>query len=110
MDKNTIYAIINKDTSIADGVTNTFGNEPFFNELTHYSMYLGEDETLFDVSQKKYEDGKWIEIPKEEIVEEPTEQEIIQAELLLNQMALMEQMNAIEMANAEILLNSIGGM
>ena len=110
MDKNTIYAIINKDTSIADGVTNTFGNEPFFNELTHYSMYLGEDETLFDVSQKKYEDGKWIEIPKEEIVEEPTEEEIVQAELLLNQLLMQEQLNSIDEVNAQILLNTMGGM
>ena len=110
MDKNTIYAIINKDTSIADGVTNTFGNEPFFNELTHYSMYLGEDETLFDVSQKKYDDGKWIEMPKVEVVEEPTEEEIVQAELLLNQLLMQEQLNSIDEVNAQILLNTMGGI
>ena len=110
MDKNTIYAIINKDTSIADGVTNTFGNEPFFNELTHYSMYLGEDETLFDVSQKKYDDGKWIEMPKVEAVEEPTEEEIVQAELLLNQLLMQEQLNSIDEVNAQILLNTMGGI
>lgn len=82
---------------------------PPIREGIEYVPYTGEELPPPHLG-KKYDDGKWIEMPKVEVVEEPTEQEIIQAELLLNQMSLMEQMNAIEMANAEILLNTLGGM
>ena len=97
-----INAQLNEE-SICNGLSRLSG------EVTADKMVLIEE---YDTSiiGKKYEDGKWIEMPKVEVVEEPTEQEIIQAELLLNQMSLMEQMNAIDEVNAQILLNTMGGM
>ena len=97
-----IYAQLNEE-SICNGLSRLSG------EVTVDKMVLIEEYDT-SITGKKYEDGKWIEMPKEEIVEVPTEAEIIQAEMLLNQMQLIEQMNAIEMANAEILLNTMGGI
>lgn len=60
---------------------------------------------------KKLEDGKWIKPPeKPKPIPEPTENEIIQAELLLNQVLMQEQLNSIDEVNAQILLNTMGGL
>lgn len=97
-----IYAQLNEE-NICIGISQLSG------EMNASNMVLLEE---YDASivGKKYEYGKWLEIPIIEVIEMPTEAEIIQAEMLLNQMQLIEQMNAIEMANAEILLNTLGGM
>ena len=97
-----IYAQLNQD-NICVGLSQLSG------EVKADNMVLLEDYDI-SIAGKKYEDEIWVEIPVEPVIAEPTEQEIIQAELLLNQMALMDQMNAIEVANAEILLNTLGGM
>ena len=60
---------------------------------------------------KKYENWVWIEVPPEPMpIPEPTEEEIVQAELLLNQLLMQEQLNSIDEVNAQILLNTMGGM
>lgn len=97
-----MYAQLNEE-SICNGLSRLSG------EVTADKMVLIEE---YDTSiiGKKYEDGKWIEMPKVEVVEEPTEQEIIQAELLLNQVLMQEQLNSIDEVNAQILLNTMGGL
>jgi len=60
---------------------------------------------------KKYENGVWVEVPPEPMpIPEPTEEEIVQAELLLNQLLMQEQLNSIDEVNAQILLNTMGGL
>lgn len=97
-----MYAQLNEE-SLCNGLSRLSG------EVTADKMVLIEE---YDTSiiGKKYEDGKWIEMPKVEVVEEPTEQEIIQAELLLNQVLMQEQLNSIDEVNAQILLNTMGGL
>ena len=97
-----IYAQLNEE-NICIGISQLSG------EMNVSNMVLLEEYDA-SIAGKKYEDGIWVEVIREPAVEMPTEQEIIQAEMLLNQIQLIEQMNAIEMANAEILLNTIGGM
>ena len=57
---------------------------------------------------KKYENGKWIELPKPPV--EPTEEELITSEILLSQVKMQEQLNLIDEVNAKILLNTMGGL
>lgn len=56
---------------------------------------------------KKYENGKWIELPKSPV--EPTEEELIIAQRIMDNAKLKEQLNAIEITNAQILLKLAGG-
>ncbi|MBQ5615450.1 MAG: flagellar basal-body rod protein [Peptococcaceae bacterium] len=53
---------------------------------------------FYDVSLlgKQYNNGKWLEVEQPETVYEPTEQEIIQAEILLNQAKIMAKLNQLE--------------
>ena len=97
-----IYAQLNEN-NICVGVSQLTG------EVIASNMILLEEYDT-SIGGKKYEDGKWIEMPKEEIVEVPTEAEIIQAEMLLNQLLMQEQLNSIDEVNAQILLNTMGGM
>lgn len=60
---------------------------------------------------KKYVDGKWEEVPEEPIqAPEPTEQELLQAELLLAQQEIILNQQTQEQALAEILLGQQGGI
>ena len=97
-----IYAQLNQD-NICVGLSQLSG------EVKADNMVLLEDYDI-SIAGKKYEDGIWVEIPVEPVIEEPTEQETIQAELLLNQLLMQEQLNSIDEANAQILLNTMGGM
>ena len=65
---------------------------------------------IYDVSLlgKKYNNGEWLEMPVEPFEPEPTEQELIQAELLLNQVEILARQNEQDEVLAEILLNSLG--
>lgn len=64
----------------------------------------------FDLTSKKYVNGEWITYKPEPAPEpEPTEQEIINAEILLNQAEILSNQNATDEVLAEILLNQIGG-
>lgn len=59
---------------------------------------------------KKYVDGVWEEVPQEPTPEpeyEPTETELIQAELLLNQADIIAKQNEHDEVLAEILLNQM---
>ncbi|MGE4215252.1 MAG: flagellar basal-body rod protein [Anaerotignaceae bacterium] len=63
----------------------------------------------FDVANKKYVNGEWVEYTPEPIVEVPTEQELVNAEMLLNQVTQDARLNAIDETLAVVLLNSTGG-
>ena len=61
----------------------------------------------FDISLmgKKYSNGLWEEVESEPVPEpEPTEQELIQAEILLNQAEIIAKQNEHDEVLAEILL------
>ena len=98
-----IYAQLNEE-SICNGLSRLSGEvqAPNMLQIENY------DTTLMG---KKFEDGKWIELPPEPTpIPEPTEEEIVQAELLLNQLLMQEQLNSIDEVNAQILLNTMGGI
>lgn len=58
---------------------------------------------------KRYHNGGWEDIPQAEPAEpEPTDQEIIQAEMLLNQHQIICKQTEIDMTLAELLLNQQG--
>lgn len=66
----------------------------------------------FDLTNKKYVDGEWAEYtpePVQPIEEEPTEQDIINSELLLNQANIINSQNSMDEVLAEILLNQMEG-
>lgn len=57
----------------------------------------------------KYVDGVWEEVPQEPTPEpEPTDEEIVQAEILLNQAEILAKQNEQHEVLAEILLNQMG--
>lgn len=57
---------------------------------------------------KRWNGESWEEVPKPEPIPEPTEQEIIQAEMLLNQIEIMQKQDEQDEVLAEILLNQLG--
>ena len=62
----------------------------------------------FDLTNKKYVNGEWVEYEPEPIPEpEPTEQDIMQAEMLLNQMEIISTQQEQDEVLAEILLNQM---
>ncbi len=56
---------------------------------------------------KKYENGVWVELPKPPI--EPTDEEVVIAQTLINQASIKEQLNIIDETNSKILLKITGG-
>lgn len=62
------------------------------------------DETLLG---QKYENGEWVIVEQEETYEF-TEQELLQAEILLNQAEILAKQNEQDEVLAEILLNQLG--
>lgn len=98
-----IYAQLDMN-NICTGISQLSGEvqAPNMLQIEHYDITL---------MGKKYENGVWVELPPEPMpVPEPTEEEIVQAELLLNQLLMQEQLNSIDEVNAQILLNTMGGM
>ena len=63
----------------------------------------------FDLTNKKYINGEWVEYTPEPVIEEPSEQDTINAELLLNQAQIISSQGSMDEVLAEILLNQIGG-
>lgn len=62
----------------------------------------------FDLSNKKYINGEWVDyVP--EVVDEPTDQELINAEILLNQADILSNQAFMDEVLAEILLSQTGG-
>jgi hypothetical protein len=59
-------------------------------------------ENAGDVFNKKYVNGQWFDIEKEEA--EPTENELIQAEILLNQAEIISKQKEHDEILAELLL------
>lgn len=67
-------------------------------------MILLTDEKI-EVGNTEYIDGKFI--VKDKPIPEPTEQELVQAELLLNQLDIMAKQAEHDEVLAEILLNQL---
>ncbi len=59
---------------------------------------------------KKYSNGKWVEIYHEDELYEPTESEILRAEILLNQAEIMAKQKEHDEVLAELLLGQQGGI
>jgi|GEM_PF-2719986 hypothetical protein len=64
----------------------------------------------FKLINKKYVNGEWLAYAPEPIVEVPTTQELVNAEILLNQVTQDARLTAIDETLAVILLNSTGGV
>lgn len=67
----------------------------------------------FDLTHKRYVNGEWITFtpkpsePQEEPEEEVSEQDLVNAEILLNQAEILSNQNATDEVLAEILLNQV---
>lgn len=94
-----IYAQLDNN-NICIGISQLSGEVQSENmlQIEHY------DTTLLG---KKYENGKWIELPKPPV--ELTEEELIIAQTLINQASIKEQLNTIDETNSQILLKITGG-
>ena len=58
---------------------------------------------------RQYNDGVWEEVVQPEpAMPEPTEQDFLQAEILLNQVSILENQRAQDAVMAEILLGQLG--
>lgn len=65
----------------------------------------------FDLTNKKYENGKWVEyVPKVSEIEETVSNEEIQAEILLNQAEIISKQNEHDEILAELLLGQQKGV
>lgn len=95
------YAQINLETGMVVGDSHLSGEVDYPNLIP-----IPDD---FDLTNKKYVDGEWVEYIPEETETEPTEQELINAEILLNQATILSNQNATDEVLAEILLNQVGG-
>lgn len=75
------------------------------------AMIDGElQEGWVELTEEEYlELGGVIPQPTEPVIPEPTEQELVNAELLLSQAHIMENQAAIEETAALILLETVGG-
>lgn len=94
------YALLNKD-KICIGTLET--NNEINNE-----MYVAT-ESSENIIGKKYVNGSWVEYVPESIMDVPTEQELVYAEILLNQATQDTKLAAIDETMAEVLLNTVGG-
>ena len=94
------YAEVNSDNvcfSVMDTATEMQGDRLI--ALESYDL---------SVLGKKYQDGVWQEVEvAAPPVEQPSEEEIIQAQLLLNQMDIINRQNEQDEVLAQLLLNSL---
>lgn len=65
-------------------------------------------EELIEVSKEEYEAAKPVILEPEPTTSEPTEQDFLQAEILLNQVTILENQHAQDAVMAEILLGQLG--
>lgn len=63
----------------------------------------------FVLTNKKFSEGVWVEYTPEAVVEVPITQEVVNAQILLNQVTQDARLNAIDETLAVVLLNSTGG-
>lgn len=84
----------------------------------YFGVSVSPTEAVCHINDGPLEEG-WIELTEQEfrqyvpepepVIPEPTEQEIVNAELLLGQTLLTENQAAIEETTALILLETVGG-
>ena len=91
-----IYAQLNEE-NICIGISQLSGKVAAENMIELASYDTG-------ILGKKYVDGKWEDVEHPEEEAEPTEQEIIQAEMLLNQAGIIAKQNEHDEVLAELLL------
>lgn len=97
------YAQINEE-NVCVATQETSDKAPFENMIQ-----LSSEEEMFTVLGKKYENGTWVTLAPEILPDpEPTESELIQAELLLNQVEMLNRQTEMDETLAAILLNQIG--
>ena len=91
-----IYAQINEE-NICVGVSQLSGkvDSPLLIPIAEFDS---------SVIGKKYVNGAWEEVEQTEITPEPTEQELIQAEILLNQAEIISKQKEHDEILAELLL------
>ena len=90
------YAQLNEE-NICIGISQLSGKVAAKNMIELASYDTG-------ILGKKYVDGKWEDVEHPEEEAEPTEQEIIQAEMLLNQAEIIAKQNEHDEVLAELLL------
>ncbi|MCJ7857016.1 flagellar basal-body rod protein [Lachnospiraceae bacterium NSJ-143] len=90
------YAQINKNGYVVS-------NSCLSGEVTAENMIPIPEE--FDITDKKYVNGQWTEYTPEPAVEEPSEQAIMQAEVLLSQQEIIIKQKEHDEVLAEILLS-----
>ncbi len=95
------YAQINTDTGMIVGDSWLSG------EVNHPNLIAIPDD--FDITGKRYANGEWVDYTPEPVAPEPTEQERVSAEILLNQAEILSNQSATDEVLAEILLNQMGG-
>lgn len=91
-----IYAQINEE-NICVGVSQLSGK-------VDSSLLIPIAEFDSSVIGKKYVNGAWEEVEQTEITPEPAEQELIQAEILLNQAEIIAKQKEHDEVLAELLL------
>ena len=91
-----IYAQINEE-NICVGVSQLSGK-------VDSSLLIPIAEFDSSVIVKKYVNGAWEEVEQPEITPEPAEQELIQAEILLNQAEIISKQKEHDEILAELLL------
>ena len=97
------YAQINTETGIVTVDSYLSGEVEAENMIR-----IDED---FDLTNKKYENGKWVEyVPKVSEIEETVSNEEIQAEILLNQAEIISKQNEHDEILAELLLGQPKGV
>jgi hypothetical protein len=70
--------------------------------------YISLDKEDISVLGKRYNNGEWEEVELQDSIPKSTEDEILQAEMLLNQQLILSKQTEIDMTLAELLLNQQG--
>ena len=91
-----IYAQLNEE-NICIGISQLSGKVAAENMIELASYDTG-------ILGKKYVDGKWEDVEHQEEEAEPTDEEIIQAEMLLNQAEIIAKQSEHDEVLAELLL------
>ena len=85
--------------------------ESYFHDgylFMQYSVNNVPSEELIEILQEEFEANKPVILEPEPTVPEPTEQDFLQAEILLNQVSILENQRAQDAVMAEILLGQLG--
>jgi hypothetical protein len=87
-----------------------YGESYYCNGYMYLKYSFGNipSEELTEITQEEYEANKPIIPEPEPTAPEPTEQDFLQAEILLNQVTILENQRAQDAVMAEILLGQLG--